>query len=85
MQTGVRQTDRGGNPFEVVVGGIWGQLFPYLVAEYKAVILPKRTGFQPCLCLLDFVPPQNVHHKGSGGNGPALTITAWLRALRRTP
>ena len=74
MKPCVRKANRGGNPLEIMIDRIRGQVFPDFVAENEAAILPKGSRLQPRLRLLDLVPPQDFHHEGSNCNYPAFTI-----------
>lgn len=40
VQASIRQTDRGNDPFIVVVNSMRGKVFPDLIAEHKVMILP---------------------------------------------
>lgn len=53
----------------------------HLIAEHKIVILPKGAGFEPVSELLCPVLPQQLHHRGSGGDHPALIIFGGNQAV----
>ena len=74
VDSGVRTTNGGSHPLEIVIDGVGGERAPKLIGEHKTAVFPSRSGPQLPLCLAAFLPVQDLHYENCRRDLPPLAV-----------